>query len=108
MNSKAYAVMDFAIDGVRLAVTHTDPSGRPHERLSWTWPDRIRISEADTMVEPPEDAWLRLSNEDARAVYEALAEHFGHAGHDMRALRQDYDAERKRVDTFINHLTKPA
>ena len=48
---------------------------------------------------------LFLPEHVARALYEELADHFGHSGHDTRALRRDYDAERKRVDTFIAHLT---
>lgn len=39
-----------------------------------------------------------------RALYEALAAHFGGAGHDTRALRQDYNAERARVDKMIDGL----
>ena len=49
---------------------------------------------------------LYLSTEAARALYEALADHFGHSGHDTRALRRDYDAERKRVDLFIEHALR--
>ena len=37
-------------------------------------------------------------------IYEALADYFGHSGHDTRALRKDYDAERARVDKLINNL----
>lgn len=43
---------------------------------------------------------LVLSVDDARAIYEALGEHFGHAGASAAALRKDYDAERRRVDTL--------
>ena len=49
---------------------------------------------------------LALDNETARALYEALADHFGQSGHDTRALRRDYDDERKRVDRLIAHLTE--
>lgn len=48
---------------------------------------------------------LRLDNDTARALYETLADYFGGSGHDTRALRKDYDAERKRVDRLIDHLT---
>lgn len=50
-----------------------------------------------------EAAPLRLSEEQAMAIYVALAEHFGHTGNDTRALRRDYDAERARVDKLIAH-----
>lgn len=49
---------------------------------------------------------LRLEQDMARALYEALADHFGHAGHDIRALRKDYDAERARVDKFIEKFLR--
>ena len=45
----------------------------------------------------------RAYGDNARAIYEALADYFGHAGHDIRALRKDYDAERARVDKLIHH-----
>lgn len=47
---------------------------------------------------------LRLSHDMARALYEALAKHFGGAP-ETATLRKDYEAERARVDTFIGHLT---
>lgn len=50
---------------------------------------------------------LRLEEEDARAIYEALADYFGGSGHDTRALRKDYDAERARVDRLIEYATTP-
>ena len=53
-----------------------------------------------------ERATLRLDESEARALYDALAEFFGHAGASTQALRRDYDAERRRVDRFIDHLTK--
>lgn len=46
---------------------------------------------------------LWLDEDEARALYEALADHFGHSGNDTRALRRDYDAERARVDLLIKH-----
>jgi hypothetical protein len=49
---------------------------------------------------------LRLSHDMARALYEALAKHFGGAP-ETATLRQDYEAERARVDVFIRHLTTP-
>lgn len=49
--------------------------------------------------------FLRFHDDDvARALYEALANYFGGTGHDTRALRKDYDAERERVDKMIDHL----
>lgn len=49
---------------------------------------------------------LRLSHDMARALYEALAKHFGGAP-ETATLRKDYEAERARVDVFIRYMTEP-
>ena len=46
---------------------------------------------------------LVIPQDAARALLDALAQHFGGTG-DTRQLRKDYDAERTRVDKMINHL----
>lgn len=63
----------------------------------------VEIAEAGR---EPDANPLVLDSEAARALYEALADHFGHSGHDIRALRKDYDAERARVDKFIQAVLK--
>jgi hypothetical protein len=53
-------------------------------------------------------AWgdtLRIPTDAARALYDALAQHFGGTSN-SKQLRAVYDAERARVDKFINHLIK--
>lgn len=60
----------------------------------------------DPTVQAPEEAWLHIHEDHARAIYEALADYFGHSGHDTRALRRDYDNERQRVDRMINALIR--
>ena len=50
--------------------------------------------------------YLRLTDEEARAVYQALGEYFGTQVSDNRLLRADYEAERARVDKFIDTLTR--
>ncbi|WP_020142346.1 hypothetical protein [Terracoccus sp. 273MFTsu3.1] len=54
---------------------------------------------------PGPEADLRLSEETARAIYEALAEHFGLAGSTalLKAHTEALQIERQRVDKFINH-----
>lgn len=56
--------------------------------------------------QPQEDyPWPRCADEEIlRALYEALAQHFGGTGHDTRALRSDYEHEKRRVDRMIDHL----
>jgi len=46
---------------------------------------------------------LSIPVDAARALYDALAQHFGNTS-DARQLRRDYDAERGRVDKLIGHL----
>lgn len=46
---------------------------------------------------------LSIPADAARALYDALAAHFGNTS-DARQLRRDYDAERGRVDKMIGHL----
>jgi hypothetical protein len=48
---------------------------------------------------------FRLGHDEARAVLDALTVHY-HGAEDTRALRRDYDAERKRVDTLTRQLTE--
>ncbi len=96
--TRAYVESDPVAFGVRIAVV------RPHHVLHWK-PIEVSVREERSATAIEDDVWLRLPENDARAIYEALAEHFGHAGHDIRALRKDYDAERGRVDRFISYLT---
>ena len=63
--------------------------------------DNSRLSDEDT-----ERATLRIEEDEARALYEALGEYFGHAGASTVALRADYNAERKRVDRLIEAIIK--
>lgn len=95
MTTRAHVEHDPYLRGIRLAVA------RDRSYLSW---GPLSVQPIEDGKGPSEDAWLMLEEGDARAIYEALAEYFGHTGHDIRALRKDYDAERKRVDRFIEHL----
>ena len=101
MSARVRTEYDHLGAGVRIAI-----SPREHERLVWSQFPTARRDETPTDLS--EDEWLRLDEDVARALYESLADYFGHAGHDTRALRRDYDAERKRVDQFISHLTREA
>lgn len=52
---------------------------------------------------PVREPFMRLSEDHARALYDALAEHFG-GYQGVRSLRADYDAERQRVDKMLSAL----
>lgn len=101
---KAHIEDDWQRDGIALALVR-DTGNRERTLYDFSGVMMTDYDPAGPQM-PHDDARLRISNEAARALYEALAEHFGHAGHDARALRRDYEAERKRVDTFISHLTE--
>ncbi len=64
----------------------------------------ITISDYPLNAAPPlNELQMRIPEDIAKALLEALAEHFGGTG-DTRTLRKDYDAERARVDRLVNHL----
>ena len=103
MAAEAFVQDDWMRDGVKIAV-RLSRSEDVREMILWGDVAVTRITEANSAV-PSEDAFLRLPNDIARAVYEALSRHFGGNVVDAVALRRDYEAERIRVDTFIKHLT---
>lgn len=106
--TRAHVKGDWVRDGVAIAiVTHRRGDGHNVVRQ---WTDVYREYEPHEAISDHEDGgnadWLRIPEREARALYESLAEHFGHTGNDVRALRRDYEAERGRVDKFIaHHLT---
>jgi hypothetical protein len=100
MTTRAHIESDWMHDGVKIAVQLN-----PQQILRWGDPIVSTVKPEETA---PDDAWLRLPLDVARAMYEALADHFGHSGHDTRALRKDYEAERARVDRLIEFATSPA
>jgi hypothetical protein len=99
--AKAFVRDEWERNGVRVLVGLTGPDGQLAHTLSWGPSVSLQVREG-TGVEP--EGGLQLSTDVARAVYEALADHFGHSGHDTRALRRDYEAERGRVDKMLAHL----
>jgi hypothetical protein len=84
-------------DGVSIIV-----SPEPNAVIHWGDPTVVRTPPEASAMEPPTDAYLRIPEHVARAMYEALGRYFGGDAVDARRLRQDYDAERKRVDKFID------
>lgn len=96
----AYAQHDFAMFGVRIwLVQHLGP-----DRLAVAQPtDLVYREHDDAGTETPPT--LRLRDDMGMALLDALAAHYG--GHsDLRKLRQDYDAERARVDRMLAHLIR--
>lgn len=93
MTARAFVQRDFR--GVRLAVS---PDGG-NSVILWNAVGQT----LDDGVRPPEEAWLNLSDETARAIHEALAEHFGVAASNavLQAQNEALAIERGRVDTLL-------
>lgn len=95
--ARARAEYDPRMDRVRVSV-----SPEQGAILHWGMVSVVRSMDGQAMAEPTADAYLPLDEDVARAIYEALGRYFGGDAVDARRLRADYDAERKRVDKFID------
>lgn len=95
----ARAIVERDFRGVRLAVS----PGGDHVYL---WPQSHVVKSLDEGTGMPSDAWLPLTEDTARAIYEALAEHFGLVGSTalLKAQNESLGIERGRVDKLIGHL----
>jgi hypothetical protein len=102
MTTKVYVESDFIFDGIKIAVVLRQSVDSAQVMIWTTAVQEVDRAEA-AMV--PDDAFLRLPDDTARALYEALSAHYGGNVVDATRLRKDYDAERGRVDAFIRHLT---
>lgn len=106
MTVRAYVADDYArFNGTAVTIVrnYDDGSYQIFEPAEMTVRHYSANEEPDirgTMLPPT----LRMPEDVARALLDALAAHFGGTS-DTRQLRKDYDAERTRVDRFIAHLT---
>lgn len=98
---------------VRIRVVGLDTQGAAQSRLVWApegslsnRPQHKLLTMQEALTEPTSDEWLYLQPWDAKAIYEALAETYGHTTGDYRTLRRDFEHERGRVDNLIRHLTR--
>jgi hypothetical protein len=98
LTAKALVRPDLERDGVTIAV-RTERGGI----LNFADVD-IEWIESENPATQSEARPLHLSEDSARAVYEALGRYFGGDVVNAVALRKDYDAERSRVDKMINNL----
>lgn len=109
MTHQAHIEQDWISRGVRLHFRRVDDSGRSFETIRFPGQPQVIVldgAERDPFgVRPTAEDGLSLPEDYARALYEALADYYGHTGHDTRALRRDYDAERARVDRLIAVVT---
>lgn len=104
MTTRAFVQDDWERAGIKAVIVRG--YGEPRAVvLQWdqTQPART-VEEAEAGSYPSDSDFLRLREEDARALYEGLAEHFGHVGQGGRELRRDYLDERQRVDRLTETL----
>jgi len=99
MSAGANVQEDWMRGGVKI-VAWAHRSEHTTQIVQWVQPS---VTELPAESMPPEDAFLYLTDDIARALYEALSVHFGGNVVDATRLRKDYDAERARVDLFIKH-----
>jgi hypothetical protein len=105
---RAYVHDNYAFGGlgVAISIVNHPPEGsmdvRPRLLHLGGGPFTVAWNEipADGAITEPT---LTLGSDEARALLDALTRHYQGA-EDTRALRRDYDGERKRVDTMIDHL----
>lgn len=67
----------------------------------WRW---VELDSAQAIVAEPVDPTFELPWDSGRALLDALMNHYRGA-EDTRALRRDYDAERKRVDALTTTIS---
>jgi len=96
MTIRAHIAQKYWADTVEVFIVDHAEMGRVRvlymdETQSYRWEEH---DEAVSDVKPT----LQLPRDSGRALLQALVEHYNGAD-DTRALRRDYEAERKRVDT---------
>lgn len=63
-------------------------------------------SESERSYGTAPDPRLFLTEEAARALYDALGELYGFPANNAQSLRKDYEHEKQRVDKFIDKFLK--
>lgn len=100
--SRAYVSDDFARNGVSIFLAHDRGNGRALANpVELAWSEAAASEAAAGWVHDPT---LRLPDDVARALLDALVAHYGGTS-EVQTLRKDYLAERARVDKMIDHLT---
>jgi hypothetical protein len=101
MTARAYVQPDLGALGNGVLIFLKDSGYDGHVYIAEFADIVMQEHDQATIADDPKP--LRLSEDMARAVYEALAAHFG-GGPDMTTLRRDYTNERIRVDRLIGLL----
>jgi hypothetical protein len=100
VTARAHVEYDLSLRGVRIHLAETQHDGTGYA-ARFADIEMERYDAPGAVVDDP--APLRLPEDHARALYEALARFFGGAP-DMAVLRADFQHERTRVDRLIGFL----
>ena len=103
MNARAFVQNNFVFRGIDVFLGFDTDAGmlivRPDGNGDDTYEEAVPAGASPANNAPS----LRLRDDLARALLDALAVHYGGTG-DTRTLRKDYEHERGRVDSLISHL----
>jgi hypothetical protein len=102
VTARAHVESDFARRGVAVYLGWTDGAGR----MNVVEPTTLSVTVVEDSAAVTSAPSLRLTEDVARALLDALSAHFGGSS-DVQTLRRDYMAERARVDRLIGYLTAP-
>lgn len=101
MTARARVDHDFTYDGVAIWLGRKRDDG-----MEVMLPvDPVMQSVPAAAAASPDGPSLRLPEDMARALLDALSAHFAGTS-DVQTLRKDYLAERARVDKMIDRLTR--
>lgn len=93
---------------LRLVISTTDPiqdiTGRYSQCVKELAGENGTVFER--VLENTEVPKVYINEDVAKSLMLGLLEYFGEYRGDVKILRQDYQAERKRVDKFIEYLTR--
>lgn len=108
---RAYVSEDFPGMTIALSLVQQDDGQGPTRILRIVEAGDNPVIRWEDVPDPPIQQiippTIRFGDREARAILEALSNHYGGA-EDTRALRRDYDAERKRVDNLTESLASIA
>lgn len=108
--TRVYITDDFATMGISIVIAREwngDFNNPPRRDIMHYGPSGViewEMAEPGGIVQKPS---LRMDEEVARALLDALTRHF-HGSEDSRVLRKDYDDERKRVDRLTDAMMEIA
>lgn len=106
LGARAYVTNDFRRNLVVIHLGHNRSDGST-AALSFPGGSVISVTPVGAAPSADDYAPLMLPDDIARALLQALAQHYG-AAPEVLTVRQDLDAERRRTDKLIDTVSKIA